>query len=74
LSWLEVEVVVREAGGFVGDFEMDEVGVCRRLETYTQFVLSGRGDVYVRPDGVSPEVFDSSEEMAVGWKAIMSQR
>jgi hypothetical protein len=35
LSWLEVEIVVGEAGCLVGDFEMDEVGVCRRLETYS---------------------------------------
>ena len=34
LSWLQVEVVVREAGGLVSDFEVHEVGVCGRLETY----------------------------------------
>jgi hypothetical protein len=33
MSWLQVEVVVREAGGLVRDFEVHEVGVCGRLET-----------------------------------------
>src|SRR5215211_3667918 len=33
-SRLQVEVVVGEAGGLVGGFEVDEVGVCRNLEMY----------------------------------------
>jgi hypothetical protein len=35
LSWLEVEIVVREAGGLVRNFEVDEVSVGRCLETYS---------------------------------------